>query len=131
MLTTASVGVSCWPTMSFPKPVSKSSHDGSRNRETCRWTVQGEAAEVRRSDERGTVLAILREADAPMSPAELALLADSRGGAIRKLLHLMSKAGEVRKVGTGRYIHPDRTDLAGNGQPSGNAGNGGNTLLHP
>src|SRR3954447_15184440 len=25
MLTTASVGVSCWPTMTFPKPVSKSS----------------------------------------------------------------------------------------------------------
>ena len=27
MLTTASVGVSCWPTMSFPKPVFKSSYD--------------------------------------------------------------------------------------------------------
>src|SRR5215212_3793403 len=36
MLTTASVGVSCWPTMSFPKPVSKSSEDA----------IQAWAAEV-------------------------------------------------------------------------------------
>jgi hypothetical protein len=28
-------------------------------------------------------------------------------------------------------MHPDRTDLAGNGQPVGNVSNGGNTLLHP
>src|SRR4051794_7572617 len=28
MLTTAPVGVSCWPTTTFPKPVSKSSHGG-------------------------------------------------------------------------------------------------------
>ena len=57
----------------------------------------------------------------------MAPLADTTGGAIRKLLHVMSKAGEVMKVGTGRYIHSDRTDFAGNDQPPGNTGNGGNS----
>lgn len=95
---------------------------------SCRWSILGEAAEVRRSDERGTVLSLLREADAPMSPTDLAGLADCTGGAMRKLLHVMGKAGEVSKVGLGRYIHPDRNDLAsaGNAHPPGNAGNAGN-----
>ncbi|MDR7040620.1 hypothetical protein J2X36_005403 [Methylobacterium sp. BE186] len=98
------------------------------DRETCRWRILGAADEVRRSDERGTVLALLKEADAPMSPSELAALTDSSSGAMRKLLHVMGKAGEVSKVGTGRYIHPDRADLgrAGNATP-GNSSNSGNT----
>lgn len=96
---------------------------------SCRWSILGEAAEIRRSDERGKVLALLSEADAPLSPTELAVLSNSTSGAMRKLLHVMGRAGEVSKVGLGRYIHPDRGELAsaGNAQPPGNTGNAGNT----
>src|SRR3954447_21555544 len=49
MLTTASVGVSCWPTMNFPKPVSKSSQAGRGRREKL--------ATARRSSPRSSPLA--------------------------------------------------------------------------
>jgi hypothetical protein len=99
------------------------------NKGDCRWVVMGRAEEVRRTDERGEVLSILKDADEPMGPTDLAALTGSRSGAIRKLLHMMTKAGEVRKVGYGRYIHPDRSDLAedGNTHTPGNTGNTGNT----
>jgi hypothetical protein len=37
------------------------------NRETCRWTVLGSAAEARRSDERSRVIDALKKANGPMS----------------------------------------------------------------
>lgn len=42
------------------------------NKDVCRWAVQGEATEVRRTDERTAILVALAEAEEPMSPAELA-----------------------------------------------------------
>ena len=95
---------------------------------TCRWHVQGAASEVRRSDERGDVLALLKEADAPMSPAELAPLARTSSGTMRKRLYDMTKAGDIVKVGMGRYVHPNRTDLIslGNTPTPSNTGNGSN-----
>lgn len=95
---------------------------------SCRWHVQGAASEVRRSDERGDVLDLLKEADAPMSPAELAPLAGVAGGTMRKRLYDMTKAGDIVKVGAGRYVHPDRTDLipSGNTPTPSNTGNSSN-----
>ena len=43
----------------------------SFNRETCRWTLQGEASEVRRTDERGAILSALEDAVEPMTPKEI------------------------------------------------------------
>ncbi|MGH1587867.1 AAA family ATPase [Methylobacterium phyllosphaerae] len=77
----------------------------------CRWHVQGEAAEVRRTDERGGVLAALEDADEPMSPGEVAVATGHRRNAVDQLLFKMSKAGEVLKAGRGRYVHPSRSDL--------------------
>ncbi|HEX2554730.1 MAG TPA: AAA family ATPase [Microvirga sp.] len=95
------------------------------NKDSCLWIVQGQAAEVRRTDERGAILALLEEADEPMTPTEISALTNSKSGATRKLLHVMAKAGEVMKAGRGRYVHPDRTDLIpkGNTRTSGNIGN--------
>ena len=76
------------------------------NKEACRWFVIGEAAQVRRTDERRAILTILEDADEPMGPSDLAALTSSKNGNVRKLLHMMMKAGEVRKVGYGLYTHP-------------------------
>jgi len=35
------------------------------NKATCRWTIMGEATEVRRTDERTEILAELRQATEP------------------------------------------------------------------
>jgi RecA-family ATPase len=69
------------------------------------WNVTGEAADVRRSDERGNILVTLEEASGPMSPSEIADVTGMKNGNIRKLLHHMAKAGEVRKSGRGQYVH--------------------------
>ncbi|TXM72889.1 AAA family ATPase [Methylobacterium sp. WL12] len=78
---------------------------------SCRWHVQGEASEVRRTDERGGILAALEDADEPMSPGEIAIATGHTRNAIDQLLYKMGKAGEVLKAGRGRYVHPNRTDL--------------------
>ena len=70
------------------------------------WTLTGEAADVRRSGERGNILVTLEEAEEPMSPSDLAHVTGMKNGNIRKLLHAMAKAGEVQKSGRGRYVHP-------------------------
>jgi hypothetical protein len=96
---------------------------------TGQWLILGEAADVRRSGERGAILNVLHEAQEPMSPSELADLTGSTRGAVRKLLHSMATAGEVQKAGYGRYVHPDRTDLVKEKSRSGggNTRNSGNT----
>jgi hypothetical protein len=67
------------------------------------WIATGEAADVRRSSERGNILAALEEATEPMSPTELADVTGMKNGNIRKLLFAMGKAGEAQKSGRGRY----------------------------
>ena len=51
--------------------------DGSSNavqfdKNTCRWTILGTAAEVRMSDERRKILAVLRDSGEPLGPAVIA-----------------------------------------------------------
>jgi hypothetical protein len=71
------------------------------------------------------VLAILEDAPEPMSPAELAAATGRKGGAVRKLLHLMMK---VRKTKRGKYLHPSRTDLVTEADPL-TPGNNGNKVI--
>ncbi len=81
------------------------------NSETCRWIVQGDAADVRRTDERGAILAVLEEATEPMSPKEIQIATGMNKNNCDQLLFKMAKAGEVTKAKRGRYLHPDRTEL--------------------
>jgi hypothetical protein len=89
------------------------------------WNVTGEAADVRRSDERGNILVTLEQAPEPMSPTELADVTGMKNGNVRKLLFSMMKAGEVQKSGRGRYVHPRN---AGSEAASVEAANNGNAV---
>lgn len=75
------------------------------------WNLIGEAAEVRRTDERARILSELLTADVPISPRKIAIAAAMPRNNVDQLLFKMGKAGEVRKAGRGYYIHPDRADL--------------------
>lgn len=75
------------------------------DKDTFRWIVKGDVTEVRRSDERGNILNILKDADEPMSPSDISNVTGIPNGNIRKLLFSMAKAGEVSKSGRGRYVH--------------------------
>ena len=53
--------------------------------ESCRWIIQGEAAEVRRTDERSVILDALKEADDLMAPGDIADATRVPGVNIRQL----------------------------------------------
>src|SRR5262249_44800666 len=74
------------------------------DRETCRWTILGEAAEFHRSAERTRVLAVLKEAGRPLSVNEIKAAADLQNrDAADKLLQRMAGAGEIRRFDRGKY----------------------------
>ena len=81
------------------------------------WNIMGDAADVRRSGERNTIIAALEDHGEPMTPAEIASATGKPGGNIRKLLFKMAKAGEVYKI-KGRYwvepVGPGNTGNTGN-----------------
>ena len=86
-------------------------------KDTCRWTIVGDAGSVRRSAEREAVLSVFREAGEPLT-VELVTAAlregvtsDRRGviksrDAVKQILGRMAKSGDLRRVEKGRYELP-------------------------
>ena len=74
---------------------------------TCRWEVLGDAAESRQSDIRTKILKTLREAGWLLTPGEIASLTGLRRNTVDQRLLQMFKAGEVVRLGRGKYGLPD------------------------
>jgi RecA-family ATPase len=76
----------------------------SFNPESCVWTVLGDAAEVRRSDERSSIVAVLEEAGTEALGANrIAAATGMKATNVRKLLSKMRTDGIVKKAGYGKY----------------------------
>ena len=73
------------------------------------WKVLGDAAEVRRSDERSAILEVLEGADEPMGPKEIASALGWKTDNVKQLVFKMHKDGEIQKRGRGRYCAADET----------------------
>jgi len=73
---------------------------------TGRWSILGDAADVRRSDERRAIQKAISAAGEPLSPSEIAAATGMKDANVRVLLHKMAKDGEVTKGGRGRYDNP-------------------------
>jgi hypothetical protein len=74
---------------------------------SCKWTIMGEAADFRRSEERGRVLSVLREASEPITAQEIWRSAELRTrNATDILLGKMHSDGEIIRVARGRYTLP-------------------------
>jgi hypothetical protein len=88
------------------------------------WTIQGEAADVRRSDERNKIIAALNDHGEPMTPIEVTSATGMPRVNVRRLLLKMAKAGEVHKVGKSRYwlepLDPGNSGNRGHGTTGGN-----------
>jgi hypothetical protein len=84
------------------------------DRETCRWSIVGEAAEVLRSAERSRVLRVLRDAPSGLSTSEIASVAELRNrNAADLLLSRMAADGLIERVKRGLYALPGtRASLA-------------------
>lgn len=78
---------------------------------TCKWRALGDAADVRRTDERAAILTVLTDAIEPMSLRDIAIEARMNRNNVDRLLGKMAEAGEILKAKRGLYIHPVRTDL--------------------
>jgi hypothetical protein len=75
--------------------------------------VLGAASEVRRTDERTVILDVLKEAEEPMAPIDIAGAIGQPSDNVKELLFKMVKDGQVAKLrGRGCYVHPDRNDLS-------------------
>lgn len=79
--------------------------------DTCRWTLLGEAVEVRRSDTRKQIMAALENADALMSPDDIHKATGIKLNTVHQQLPKMLRDGEVVRAGQGKYAHPSREDL--------------------
>jgi hypothetical protein len=76
------------------------------------WTIVGDAEEYRMSEQRRITRGILKDADEPLGPQDITDIlndkgADMKSGAVRELLSQMAGDGQVKKLGRGKYIHPD------------------------
>jgi AAA domain len=82
------------------------------------WSILGEASEVRRSDERMTIIEALKDNGSAMGPTDIAVATAKKSENVRQLLFKMAKAGELYKVRGGRYwlepLNPHHTDNTDN-----------------
>jgi hypothetical protein len=84
------------------------------SKDTFGWTIIGEAADVRRSDERGRVLAVLRDSPKPVTAKDIQLRAEMTSrNATDLLLHKMLNDGEVERSGRGLYTIPGKIGQIG------------------
>jgi hypothetical protein len=78
------------------------------NTANCKWTILGDASEIRRSVERARVLAALRDAGEPLAITELVSVAHLvNRNAADQLLHRMMADGDVKRIQRGVYCLPD------------------------
>lgn len=74
-----------------------------------RWSILGDADEVRKSDERRRVVTALKEAGDEQTPAAIAKLAGMKAENVRVLIRKMVANGEVQQPRVGYYCAPART----------------------
>ena len=77
------------------------------NKNTCRWTILGAAAEVHQSDQRKAIIAALTERGEPMRISELMAATWMKRNPLELLLGKMVKAQSIKRTGSGHYVHKD------------------------
>lgn len=88
------------------RDVQEAEHAVVFDKATCRWIIKGDAAEVRRSDTRTKILAVLAKVKPnTMGPQEIAAAAELGEAAVKKRLGAMLMDGEVIKAARGEYAH--------------------------
>ena len=84
------------------------------NKDTCRWTIMGEAEEVHRSDTRQKILTLLEDVSTvseALGPKEIALRTYVKENTVNQRIIGMLDKGEIIKVIRGGYISAKRHDL--------------------
>jgi len=78
------------------------------NKNTCRWTILGDAATVTQNDTRAKILAVLRDcAPEAKTPQELTKLTGLKENTLSVSLMRMLKDREIHRPERGKYAFPD------------------------
>ncbi len=85
---------------------------------TCQWIIVGDADEHRLSQERQEIIDLLRNVGIAMMPKEIAEALNRKDGSVRKMLFDMTRDGQVKNDGSGRYSLPSKFSNNGNGSNS-------------
>ena len=89
------------------RDVEEAEHAVAFDKETCRWKIVGDAAQVQRSDTRTRILAALEQIKpTALGPSDIAAAADLKETVVKVQLGKMLVAGEVIKTSRGLYAHP-------------------------
>lgn len=70
---------------------------------SCIWRITGDAAAVRRTSERNTILYAIKEAGEPVSPSDVAAATDMKAANVKFLMRKLLEEGAVERVGYGKY----------------------------
>jgi hypothetical protein len=84
------------------------------NKDSCRWTIRGEADEVYRSDTRRKILTLLDDVSLckePLGPKDIARQTNMTETPVSVTLNRMVTDAEIIKVSRGRYVSASRSDL--------------------
>jgi DeoR/GlpR family transcriptional regulator of sugar metabolism len=83
------------------------------NKATWRWTIQGDAEEVRVSEIRAKIVTTLEDhkADKPLTPSQIASLVTASEDAVRQRLGNLVENGQIIRVSRGHYVAAKRDDL--------------------
>jgi len=77
------------------------------DKQTCRWRLLGDAAEVHVSSQRAKIIATLKEAGLAMTIPALMEETGMKRNPLEVLLGRMATKGEIRRIGKGLYAHLD------------------------
>jgi hypothetical protein len=77
------------------------------DKQTCRWRLLGDAAEVHVSSQRAKIIAALKEAGLAMTIPALMEETGMKRNPLEVLLGRMAKEGEIQRIGKGLYAHLD------------------------
>ncbi len=89
------------------RDIEEFAHAVRQDPRTSAWEILGDAAEVRRSTQRQTILEVLDGSAEPLGPTEIADGAGMKLANVKTLLSKMAKSGEIEKVDRGKYRTPD------------------------
>jgi len=73
-------------------------------KETCTWSVRGNAAEVSMSDTAARIMRAMQEMDEPEGPNAIAAAAGVKVGDVKQHLPRLAKDGKIEKVGRGQWV---------------------------
>jgi hypothetical protein len=89
------------------RDVEEAEHAVKFEKETCRWSIIGNATDVQRSDTRTKILKVLLKVKpTALGPSDIAAGAELKESVVKVQLGRMLTDGEVIKTSRGNYAHP-------------------------